>query len=196
MKVQYALRNNKRKINEQQKKAIARLGVYQLGLSASEYLPLLKFALSTDTLADSCVIILLDWTRPWSFLESLQRWIHVVEHRINEICKDGSAGETWSRGKAIVDELREKGIVIQVYVKRLNANSVHISGALSSDIYRTSYYKPTKCYYVYINGISTIYTKYNYHFPNCSCICYCTSSYHHNLCGSSHIALKSRYPDQ
>lgn len=89
--------------------AIARLGVYQLGLSATEYLPLLKFALNTNTLSDSCAIIILDWTRPWLFLESLQRWMHVLQHRINEIRKDGSAGETWSKGKAIVDELREKG---------------------------------------------------------------------------------------
>jgi dynein light intermediate chain 1 len=89
--------------------AIARLGVYQLGLSATEYMPLLKFALSTDTLADSAVIIVLDWTRPWEFLETFQRWIDVLQRRIDEICKEGSAGESWSRGKAVVDELREKG---------------------------------------------------------------------------------------
>lgn len=88
--------------------AIARLGMYQLGLAASEYLPLLKFALSSETLEDSLVIIAIDWTRPWKFLHSLQRWIDVLQHAIDEICKEGSAGETWSRGKAIVDELREK----------------------------------------------------------------------------------------
>jgi dynein light intermediate chain 1 len=94
--------------------AIARLGVYQLGLSATEYMPLLKFALSTDTLADSTVIIVLDWTRPWAFLETFQRWIDVLQHRIDEICKEGSAGESWSRGKAVVDELREKGNCIEL----------------------------------------------------------------------------------
>jgi hypothetical protein len=51
----------------------------------------------------------LDWTRPWTFLESLQRWVHVLQHRIDEICKDGTVGESWSKGKTIVDELREKG---------------------------------------------------------------------------------------
>lgn len=92
--------------------AIARLGVYQLGLSAVEYMPLLKFALGADTLADSAVIIVLDWTRPWEFLETFQRWIDVLQHRIDEICKEGSAGESWSRGKAIIDDLREKGKLI------------------------------------------------------------------------------------
>ncbi|KAI9482767.1 MAG: dynein light intermediate chain-domain-containing protein [Benjaminiella poitrasii] len=95
-------------IQDEENEAIARLGVYQLGLSADEYLPLLKFALGTDTLADSAVIIVLDWTHPWKFLETLERWIDVLQHRIDEICKEGSAGESWSRGKAVVDELREK----------------------------------------------------------------------------------------
>lgn len=72
-------------------------------------MPLLKFALGTDTLSDSTVVIVLDWTRPWEFLETLQRWINVLQHRMDEICKEGSAGESsWSRGKAVVDELREK----------------------------------------------------------------------------------------
>ncbi|KAI8384276.1 dynein light intermediate chain-domain-containing protein [Radiomyces spectabilis] len=95
-------------IQDEENEAIARLGLYQLGLSAPEYLPLLKFAFSSETLANSMVIIALDWTRPWKFLETLQRWIDVLQHAIDEICKEGSAGESWSRGKAIVDELREK----------------------------------------------------------------------------------------
>lgn len=89
---------------------MARLGMYQLGLAAPEYLPLLKFALSSDTLADALVIIALDWTRPWKFLESFQRWIDVLQHVIDEICKeDPAADSSWTRGKAVVDELREKG---------------------------------------------------------------------------------------
>lgn len=117
--------------------AIARLGVYQLGLSATEYLPLLKFALGTDTLADSCVIIILDWTRPWAFLESLQRWIHVLQHRIDEICKDGTAGESWSKGKAVVDELREKGKSKRPRMRCIGFNvCIQNSGELSSNLYR------------------------------------------------------------
>ncbi|KAG1176742.1 hypothetical protein G6F70_003260 [Rhizopus microsporus] len=128
-----ALGYNMIDVQDEENEAIARLGIYQLGLSASEYLPLLKFALSTDTLADSCVIILLDWTRPWSFLESLQRWIHVVEHRINEICKDGSAGETWSRGKAIVDELREKvEHYLQTYTEPVTTNPLNVTTSTST----------------------------------------------------------------
>ncbi|KAI7882676.1 dynein light intermediate chain [Lichtheimia hyalospora FSU 10163] len=95
-------------VHDEDNEAIARLGMYQLGLSAPEYLPLLRFALNSETLADSLVIIALDWTRPWKFLESFQRWIQVLQQVIDDICKQGSAGESWSRGKAVVDELREK----------------------------------------------------------------------------------------
>lgn len=90
---------------------IARLALYQLGLSAPEYLPLLKFAINTNTLADSMVVIVLDWSKPWEFVESLQRWIKVLEELIENVCKEGKAQSEhdWSKGQALVDELKEKG---------------------------------------------------------------------------------------
>jgi dynein light intermediate chain 1 len=87
---------------------MARLGLYQLGLSSPEFLPLLKFALRSETISDSCVIILLDWTRPWTFLETLERWINVLHYVLDEICKEGIVDASWSKGRAIVDELKEK----------------------------------------------------------------------------------------
>ncbi|KAG1055785.1 hypothetical protein G6F43_002277 [Rhizopus delemar] len=120
-------------VQDEENEAVARLGVYQLGLSAAEYLPLLKFALGTDTLADSAVIIVLDWTRPWTFLESLQRWIHVLQHRIDEICKDGTVGESWSKGKTIVDELREKvEHYLQTYTEPAAANPINMTASTST----------------------------------------------------------------
>jgi dynein light intermediate chain 1 len=90
---------------------IARLALYQLGLSAPEYLPLLNFAINTNTLADSMVVIVLDWSKPWGFVESLQRWAKVLEGLIDNVCKEGKAQSEhgWSRGQALVDELKEKG---------------------------------------------------------------------------------------
>ncbi|SAL98313.1 hypothetical protein [Absidia glauca] len=102
-------------IQDEENEAVARLGLYQLGLSAPEYLPLLKFALSADTLADSMVVLVLDWTRPWKFLESLQRWMNVLEHTMNEVRKEGgNPDSSWTRGKAVLDELREK---VEFYLK-------------------------------------------------------------------------------
>lgn len=167
--------------------AIARLGVYQLGLSAVEYMPLLKFALGADTLADSAVIIVLDWTRPWEFLETFQRWINVLQHRMDEICKEGSAGESWSRGKAVVDDLREKG-------KRmgpLNQGSIRLmsvsSGALSADLHRAR-----ACKHIQQHGGVHIHRirAFNSHY-----ICHSISHYHH-VCRSSYLALDTGHFDQ
>lgn len=88
---------------------MARLGLYQLSLASPEFLPLLKFAIRAETIIDSCVLILIDWTRPWKFLETLERWINVLHYLIDEICKEGVATDTnWSKGRAIVDEIKEK----------------------------------------------------------------------------------------
>lgn len=86
--------------------AVARLGCYQLGLSSPEFLPLLKFAIRSETVADACVLILLDWTRPWKFMETLMRWINITNYLVDEICKENTNG-AWSQGKAMMDELRE-----------------------------------------------------------------------------------------
>ncbi|KAI7862405.1 dynein light intermediate chain-domain-containing protein [Spinellus fusiger] len=95
-------------VKDEENEAMTRLGLYQIGLSSPEYQPLLKFVLNADTLADSCVVICLDWTQPWAFLETLQRWINVLQRAIQAIVKDGSVGESSKSGKVIVDTLCEK----------------------------------------------------------------------------------------
>ncbi|ORE22843.1 dynein light intermediate chain [Rhizopus microsporus] len=93
-------------VKDEENEAVARLGCYQLGLSSPEFLPLLKFAIRSETVADACVLILLDWTRPWKFMETLMRWINVTNYLVDEICKENTNG-AWSQGKAMMDELRE-----------------------------------------------------------------------------------------
>lgn len=88
---------------------LARLGIYQLAGSEDAYRPLLKFALNYKTLPDSLVVVVLDWTRPWTFIETLQRWIKFVESSIKDVCSEGGTGSKsgWTKGKAVVDELKE-----------------------------------------------------------------------------------------
>ncbi|KAL9554505.1 hypothetical protein PS6_003375 [Mucor atramentarius] len=96
-------------VKDEENEAMARLGLYQLSLASPEFLPLLKFAIRAETIVDSCVLILMDWTRPWKFLETLERWINVLHYLIDEICKEGIAADTnWSKGRAVVDEIKEK----------------------------------------------------------------------------------------
>jgi len=121
--------------DDENEDTIARLALYQLGLSAPEYLPLLKFAINTNTLADSMVVIVLDWSKPWEFVESLQRWIKVLEELIENVCKEGKAQSEhdWSKGQALVDELKEKvEQYLQTYVEPFNTNANSATGSTSS----------------------------------------------------------------
>lgn len=127
-------------VKDEENEAMARLGLYQLSLSSPEFLPLLKFAIRSETIPNSCVLILLDWTRPWKFLETLERWIHVLHHLHDEICKEGNAGEgSWSKGKAIVDELREKlEHHLQTYTESSNNGLTMTASTSSSSIPSTT----------------------------------------------------------
>ncbi|KAI9263502.1 dynein light intermediate chain-domain-containing protein [Helicostylum pulchrum] len=127
-------------VKDEENEAIARLGLYQLALSSPEFLPLLRFAIRSETISDSCVLILIDWTRPWRFLETLERWINVLHHLIDEICKEGVAAETtWSKGKAIVDELREKlEHYLQTYTEPSNNGLTMTASTSSSSIPSTA----------------------------------------------------------
>ena len=89
---------------------MARLGIYQIAGSHKSYHALLKYCLNTKTAADSVVMIVLDWSRPWTFMETLERWIKVLEVAIEQIRQEGAISSTanWSKGKALMEELQEK----------------------------------------------------------------------------------------
>jgi len=88
---------------------IARLGFYQLASSDKAYNSLLRFALNVTTIQESVIIIVLDWSRPWTFVETLQRWIKVVEQAINSVKQEGESGSKngWTKGKVLVEEMTE-----------------------------------------------------------------------------------------
>ncbi|TDL29661.1 hypothetical protein BD410DRAFT_817695 [Rickenella mellea] len=59
---------------------IARLSVYTVPSSAQSYLALLPhFLPPRSSLQHSVVVIVLDWTRPWTFIEQLELWFAWVE---------------------------------------------------------------------------------------------------------------------
>ncbi|KAG1462702.1 hypothetical protein G6F56_005455 [Rhizopus delemar] len=118
--------------------AVARLGCYQLGLSSPEFLPLLKFAVRAETVADACVVIMLDWSRPWKFLETLRGWISVLRYLTDEICKENSMGQ-WSQGKAVMDELKENlEHYLQTYTEPTQHTIVMTASTSTSSIATTS----------------------------------------------------------
>lgn len=96
-------------VKDDEADTLARLGIYQLAGSHESYQSLLRFALNSSTLPDSLVVIVLDWARPWTFIETLQRWIKFLEAGIENIKSEGDVGakDGWTKGKAVIDELKE-----------------------------------------------------------------------------------------
>ncbi|CAO3703176.1 unnamed protein product [Rhizopus stolonifer] len=125
-------------VKDEENEAVARLGCYQLGLSSPEFLPLLKFAVRAETVADACVVIMLDWSRPWKFLETLRGWISVLRYLTDEICKENSMGQ-WSQGKAVMDELKENlEHYLQTYTEPTQHTIVMTASTSTSSIATTS----------------------------------------------------------
>lgn len=87
---------------------LARLSVYTVPSASTSYTALLPhFLPPRQSLPHTLVMIVLDWTRPWTFVEELQRWLQWVE--------------TWAKG----DESRELQIVREENRERLQSHIQH-----------------------------------------------------------------------
>ncbi|KAJ7852316.1 dynein 1 light intermediate chain [Mycena leptocephala] len=96
--------------DEADEDTLARLSVYTVPSSAPEYTSLLPhFVPPRTTLPHTLVMIALDWTRPWTFVEELETWLRWVEK--------------WARG----DAARELEIVREESRERLQAHLQHYS---------------------------------------------------------------------
>ncbi|GAA6040958.1 hypothetical protein JCM8097_000511 [Rhodosporidiobolus ruineniae] len=61
---------------------LARLSLFRLPSPAPPFPSLLSLALTPQTLLDSLVVLVLDWERPWRFVEELEGWVGVLEERL------------------------------------------------------------------------------------------------------------------
>ncbi|KAJ7639320.1 dynein light intermediate chain-domain-containing protein [Roridomyces roridus] len=96
--------------DEADEDTIARLSVYTVPSSSPEYTSLLPhFVPPRTALPHTLVMIALDWTRPWTFVEELETWLQWVEG--------------WARG----DTARELEIVREESRERLQAHLQHYS---------------------------------------------------------------------
>ena len=50
--------------------------------------PLLKFAIKSDTLEDTVIILVASMTQPWSLLSTLKKWMTIVEEHIARLQLD------------------------------------------------------------------------------------------------------------
>ncbi|KAA1473378.1 dynein 1 light intermediate chain [Dentipellis sp. KUC8613] len=89
---------------------LARLSVYTVPSSAPSYTSLLPhFVPPRQSLPHTVVMIVLDWTRPWTFVEELHTWLSWVE--------------SWVKG----DDARELVITREENRERLQAHLQHYS---------------------------------------------------------------------
>ncbi|KAF9450664.1 hypothetical protein P691DRAFT_809945 [Macrolepiota fuliginosa MF-IS2] len=87
---------------------LARMSVYTVPSSNSSYTALLPHFLPPRTaLPHTLVMIVLDWTRPWSFVDELQMWLQWVEH--------------WAKG----DGSRELEVIREECHERLQSHLQH-----------------------------------------------------------------------
>jgi dynein light intermediate chain 1 len=64
---------------------IARIGIHQLAGDPA-YASLLKYAVNQETIADDLVVmIVLDWSKPWDFVKSIEHWVEVIEKRLFQL---------------------------------------------------------------------------------------------------------------
>lgn len=67
--------------DEGEEDILARLSVYTVPSSAPSYTALVPHFLQPQSaLPHTAVVIVLDWTRPWTFLEELHAWLAWIEH--------------------------------------------------------------------------------------------------------------------
>ncbi|KAH9967043.1 dynein light intermediate chain-domain-containing protein [Lactifluus volemus] len=67
--------------DEGEEDILARLSVYTVPSSAPSYTSLVSHFLSPQSaLPHTAIVVVLDWTRPWTFLEELQTWLAWIEH--------------------------------------------------------------------------------------------------------------------
>ncbi|GAA5910638.1 uncharacterized protein JCM6883_003238 [Sporobolomyces salmoneus] len=71
-----------------QEDILARLSIYQLPSPSPPFPSLLPLALSRETLLDSLIVVVLDWDKPWSFIEQLEGWIEMIKRQIDALFTD------------------------------------------------------------------------------------------------------------
>ena len=57
---------------------LARLSLYLLSDPSPSFIPLLRPLLTTQTLPNTLIVILLDWAQPWSWIRLLRDWIRLL----------------------------------------------------------------------------------------------------------------------
>ncbi|KAK9680467.1 hypothetical protein K7432_015925, partial [Basidiobolus ranarum] len=128
--------------DDENEETVARIGLHQLAGSDSTYHDLLRFSLNANTFPNSLVVIVLDWSQPWTFVETFERWIRLLEEAIVGLREEGGEVNNdnlnkWTYGKFVVDEAKEK---LERYIQEYTDPSISsatpstITSSMNSDV--------------------------------------------------------------
>ena len=84
---------------------MVRMGFYQL---AAAHPGLMPYALNANNFHNTVAMICLDWQRPWTFVDALEKWIRVLKAAVKQVRDEGREPSGWSRGDVVVDEACER----------------------------------------------------------------------------------------
>ena len=70
---------------------LARVSLYLLSTPSPSFTSLLKPLLTPQSIPNTLIVILLDWTQPWSWMRQLREWMQLLRKVISSLsleCKD------------------------------------------------------------------------------------------------------------
>ncbi|KAI9814543.1 MAG: hypothetical protein M1832_005723 [Thelocarpon impressellum] len=67
---------------------LARLSVYLLSDPSPSFAPLLRPLLTPQSIPNTLIVVLLDWTQPWSWLRQLREWVKVLRSLLTSLDDD------------------------------------------------------------------------------------------------------------
>ncbi|KAI9804395.1 MAG: hypothetical protein M1825_001294 [Sarcosagium campestre] len=89
---QYALGYTYRDVlDADQEDILARMSIYLLSEPVNSFVPLLKPLFTPQTLRNTLIVILLDWSQPWNWVRQLRDWIRLLRSllvSLDDECKE------------------------------------------------------------------------------------------------------------
>lgn len=67
---------------------IARISVYSLSEPSPSFAPLLRPLLNPKSIPETLIVILLDWSSPWTWIRQLREWVRLLRHVLYSLDDD------------------------------------------------------------------------------------------------------------
>lgn len=93
---------------------MARMSIYTIPNSNKTYTDLINLVITPQSISDLLVVILLDWEKPWNFIDDLSRWISWIDHHIAQLKRDNNSHQFELQLQELQSKLRR---YLENYIK-------------------------------------------------------------------------------